>query len=1544
MSSHLVVHYHRRLHDYSFFRLAVLPSATASPFLFQQARPHALTSFGAVFRLDLALLSVPHDATLHLLPTRGPSHTFDLPARPLHLATLNLSIPCVHHLFIADADPAVHLVPHTIRYLHLPRFLPLLLPFSAHPPLLHVRAFATSSSPESNPPLHLSVPPATPPYRPPHRPVVFLLDLAVLPTSARLHLQLLPAAELAHPPSAAPLSPTATTLALPPAHPAFTLTTDSHPVTAPYLPTKDSDHVAFILASQSEHAVALSPHTLTKIPIPSTVGSTIASRTHQEPPSEQNYLTIYVHIASHLPTPSLVLTPLFPRARPPPVVPLAKRHGNAHIFTADLSGLSATALADGLVISVDEGPTLQWKPSLGLHVVLASWVPRLLSMTRTDIRLYYHRLDALSDWSRWRLHLHSDATDLVPAMNFSLRPFRPMCPGRILFDLSDAIFPDGVVIVAELVRYPAAMEPSIPNSETKAIAPNVQPDCRDVLRNWPSGQLFTDLHLVQGDSTVHTSPPDRVELTRARFFRLRYRRFAKDDYDNWDLWTWDSAVMLAQQVPISPKHVYHDWAEFVIDRAAYGAGSTLSILPRRGGDDWLEKDEPVREWNMDLIQQYDTALREGIVEKDTEDDMPLFYISQSLKIVFISLAEVVSSVVASVVSENIVSVRTGVPSSWLTPTTKETVIFKMFNRSVEKCSSSDITSGRTIAFNKTEHVTPLVTEYHFSERIVHFDEDFLVECVSVSVPGFDTVVLEFQRYEDWDKYLYKGSLGWEYRKGQCSFRCFAPTADQLYVILYDEPTGDTGRTAVPMRRIPEGCWKAIVHGDLKGKFYKLLAEGENKQLFPGVEVIDPYSRCNTGHTGRGLIFGVENTKIHPRPNIKPSETIVYELHIRDISIDEESGVSRRGKFLGLTERGTRMTEPKDTSKKVAMTPWEQETFPGLHPDFQHLDRLSTGLDHIAQMGVTAVQILPIQDFDNDETDEKSYRWGYMPVHFNSPDGWYATNVLTASRITEFKLLVDAIHKAGMKVVMDVVYNHTAEDSNEFNLEARFSFNGICPRYYYRTCGNTPVAFNGDTTCGRRKPDEPRCGECYSNGSGCGNEFRSESPMGRKFIIDSMKYWATEYQVDGFRFDLLGLIDVDTIAQGADELHKVDPNIVVYGEPWCGGLTPIRTTEKGMQRSKGFGVFNNTFRDAIRGSPFDSEETFIMDGGRLTEVKGGIVGSIDHFCDSPLESINYVECHDNYTLWDHMRFYIRSRTGDIKYTEGDMRRMHKLAALILFTSQGVPFIQAGQEMCKTKFDVENSYESPDSINMVRWRTKLSEWSLVQYYRGLILLRRSHPEIFSRETAAEIREAVTFYEDLGLPVPERCIALRILGNPGKLLMRLKQENSDIELSQLEEASQQWSEIVILLNATPNSTVFRLPDGDKDVIWVQVVDATNAGVRNLRGPAVGTVEVGGRAGAVLRRASEKDAVEAQLTLRLDRVSDSYNCAQADNALTRYAVGLEREPTSEDVKFQEQLKAYREMVNSNYQTPTDSDQHANGMFSAYSTSLTETKPGTKR
>lgn len=403
-------------------------------------------------------------------------------------------------------------------------------------------------------------------------------------------------------------------------------------------------------------------------------------------------------------------------------------------------------------------------------------------------------------------------------------------------------------------------------------------------------------------------------------------------------------------------------------------------------------------------------------------------------------------------------------------------------------------------------------------------------------------------------------------------------------------------------------------------------------------------------------------------------------------------------------------------------------------------------------------------------------------------------------------------------------------------------------------------------------------------------------MGRKFIIDSLKYWVTEYKIDGFRFDLLGLLDVETMTIAATELHDIDPNIVLYGEPWCGGLTPIKSTEKGMQRSRGFGVFNNTFRDALRGSPFAAgEETFVMDGCRLDEVKRGIIGSVDDFTDTPLETINYVECHDNYTLEDHFRMYIGQRTDDIVFSNTDVVRMHKLAAAIVFTSQGIPMMQIGQEMCRTKYGVENSYNSPDEINMVRWETKRERSDVVAYYRGLIELRRQHPEFFCMTDASDIRSRVTFYEHLGLAVPPQCIAYRICAANTSRTSHVSESNIDRNdnLTGLDNEAEdfEWEQVLVLLNARPSDSVFDLPEADSFQHWVQVVDPHEAGCAVIGSPVCGKLCVPGRSAAVLRRANTEENQRGLVDLRLNHVSDAGMGLRGHELLSPYTVGLTRE-----------------------------------------------------
>jgi pullulanase len=465
------------------------------------------------------------------------------------------------------------------------------------------------------------------------------------------------------------------------------------------------------------------------------------------------------------------------------------------------------------------------------------------------------------------------------------------------------------------------------------------------------------------------------------------------------------------------------------------------------------------------------------------------------------------------------------------------------------------------------------------------------------------------------------------------------------------------------------------------------------------EFIDPWSRCNTNTYGRGYIFS-DDFRVSPGPELlKKTDAVIYELHIRDFTIDANSGISAKGKYLGLTERETRLTGDKE---------------------------ISTGVAHLVDLGINVVQLMPVQDFDNDE-EHPEYNWGYMPVNFNSPEGWYATSLTGSSRVVELKKLVDALHKAGIKVTMDVVYNHTAENE-KFN---PWSFEILAPGRYYRL--------------------NDKGG--YSNGSGCGNEFKSDAPPGREFILSSCRYWVKAFGVDGFRFDLMGLIDLKTMELIASELRKIKPDILIYGEPWTAGATVIEPTVKGAQKGRGFAVFNDNFRDAVKGSVFDLGPGYVQAGINIDRIKNGIVGSVKDFALNPDESINYVACHDNHTLWDRITLSAQ------KASARDKRAMDKMAAVLVLTSQGIPFIHSGQEFLRSKFGNENSYNAPDSINKIRWELKKKNSDIFSYYRGLIELRKKHP-LFRFDTAEEALANVKFFDDdLDIALPEKIVAWRI-----------------------------------------------------------------------------------------------------------------------------------------------------------------------------------------
>jgi pullulanase len=530
------------------------------------------------------------------------------------------------------------------------------------------------------------------------------------------------------------------------------------------------------------------------------------------------------------------------------------------------------------------------------------------------------------------------------------------------------------------------------------------------------------------------------------------------------------------------------------------------------------------------------------------------------------------------------------------------------------------------------------------------------------------------------------------------FRIWSPSATSVTLNLYDSVTTDKGET-FHMEPLEHGTWLVVLDRECEGLFYSYSVDGALSLMDPGRELLDPYARCVIGNTGRALI--PPDDLLQPlkssSPDFSVGESVIYELHVRDFSIHPSSGARARGQYSALSEKETWLDGDKSTG-------------------------IPTMISHCRELGVNTLQLLPLQDFDNPEEDPDFYAWGYMPRHFNTPDGAYTEDWRTEQKIRDIRDFVTTLHEAGFKLILDVVYNHTAEG---FSGDGIYSFNGFAPCYYYR------VASNGH----------------ISNGSGCGNEMRSEAPMVRKFIVESLVYWTTVYGFDGYRFDLMGLVDIDTMQEVVDTLRVVKPGIFIYGEPWTGGITPIDPTCKGKQKNRGFSVFNDEFRDAIKGPVFDAlENGYIQSAGHKYKEKiiQGILGSINTFAYGPLETLNYVEVHDNNTLFDKLCFTTSEQEKFAPPSGSDLEQitaMHKLAAFILLTSQGIPVLHLGQDFMRTKHGVENSYNAGDSVNNIDWNRKREFHDVFNYYRSLVTIRKEHP-LLRLPDEYSVREAIHF----------------------------------------------------------------------------------------------------------------------------------------------------------------------------------------------------------
>ena len=596
-------------------------------------------------------------------------------------------------------------------------------------------------------------------------------------------------------------------------------------------------------------------------------------------------------------------------------------------------------------------------------------------------------------------------------------------------------------------------------------------------------------------------------------------------------------------------------------------------------------------------------------------------------------------------------------------------------------------------------------------------------------------------YASYEEYpVYEGV--WEemeYTPARTDFALWAPTAQAVRVLVYETGQGGSAKWMIDMQPAEDGMWKVSVEGDLKGYFYAFNVRIDDAWQgdTPGL-----WAKAVGVNGNRAAILDMRTTdpegwEQDKRPPLKSfSDMVIYELHLRDFSADTVGGMKHRGKYLALAEDSTHT--------------WTGER---------------TGLAHLKELGVTHVQLMPVADFasiDESKPERIQYNWGYDPKNYNVPEGSYATDPYTPeTRIREFKQMVQALHEAGIRVIMDVVYNHT------FTTQGGI-FERTVPGYFYRkdADGN------------------------FANGSGCGNETASERAMMRRFIVESVCYWAKEYHIDGFRFDLMGLHDIETMNAVRRALDRIDPTIYIGGEGWSAsapGLSPDSLAMKAnVDKIPGIAVFRDEFRDSLRG-PFgdDKKGAFLI--GRLGYERGirfGLSGGVypltpnDSVSLSPAQFISYVSCHDDLCLTDRLKATLPGASVQ------ELCALQKLGATAILTSQGIPFLFAGDEFLRDRKGEPNPYNLSDEVNAINWHNKMLHREVFDYYRGLIAMRKAHPAFRMGDTSL-IKEHLEF-----LPVEARnVVAFRLKGNP---------------------CGDAWMNTIIVLNARTEPVTVDIPEG--------------------------------------------------------------------------------------------------------------------------------------
>jgi pullulanase len=832
---------------------------------------------------------------------------------------------------------------------------------------------------------------------------------------------------------------------------------------------------------------------------------------------------------------------------------------------------------------------------------------------------------------------------------------------------------------------------------------------------------------VAGVLLLATLPQSAFAAPATVHLTVHYQR-PGDDYTGWNLWLWKNLPGTAGDVSVSPTGVEFNGAD------SFGKVLTMDIPGMQNFD------------NLGFIVRLNNW-----ASKDISDDR------------FISNFDANGNAEIWLIQGN-TQIYTSAPTSATTIRSASMDDFRLItvDLSAKLALTGSGNEGFTVSNGASvTSVTPLNGSTASASRLaLHLDADLMLgKPYTVTHPKFGKatttpgLIMNSEGFNS--RYTYTGDdLGNTYSPQETRFRIWAPTASNVDLVTYLNETTPLSQGVVEhMTSDVKGTWISAIKGDLNGKIYnyRVTVGGVER------EAVDPYVRATTINGIRGVVVDLIKTNpklwTTPKPSFsgKSTDAVIYELHIRDLSMDSTSNIpaAHKGLYLALTDVNTKSSTGSPT-----------------------------GVNAIKDLGVTHVELLPVFDYASVDESSPTFNWGYDPQNYNVPEGSYSTNPHNPQiRITELKSAVQALHDDKLRVMMDVVYNHVFNASD-------FSEEKIVPGYFFRT--------NADGT--------------LANGSGVGNDVASERPMVRKFIIDSVKYWASQYHFDGFRFDLMGLLDITTMQKIRKALDAIDPSILIIGEGWDMGTLAAsdRANQKNIANLAGIAAFNDELRDGIKGSVFDSTDQGYATGkvSQMGHVKVGIVGNIDYgrgiegkwTAKDPTQSVNYVESHDNLTLFDKLTASVKAASPT------KIELLDRFSASIALLAQGVPFMQAGQEFLRSKNGDSNSYKSNDSVNSLKWDLRSKNSTTLNYYKGLIALRLSHPA-FRMSSATAVKRNLVFLKE-----PNNIIGYQLNGNALK---------------------DSWKSVVVAHN--PNSAPMKIAlPGKAD--WKVVVRGANAGTRVL------------------------------------------------------------------------------------------------------------------